>query len=142
MSPQVPGLFYVTKLQTTIPWWKMTQHFASKKVLRWVDHGVKVKFQKGLPFALKPSMPKFVHPQHVEFVIKDLLKVRHIGAYQDLAPGGEQFHSRSRVHTPPDKGNQCIVHVLYSVNETTVKSQTTYEDLRILKSVVRPMTGC
>jgi hypothetical protein len=71
-------------------------------------------------------------------VIKDLLKGRHIGAYQDLAPGGEQFLSRSRVHTPPGKGKQRIVHALCSLNEATVKRQTTYEDLRMLKSVVRP----
>jgi hypothetical protein len=37
-----------------------------------------------------------VDPQDVEFVIKDLLKGRHIGVYQDLTPGGEQFLSRSK----------------------------------------------
>ncbi len=42
------------------------------------------------------------------------------------------------VHTPPDKDNQCIVHVLCNLNEATVKRQTTYEDLRMLKSVVKP----
>ncbi len=54
MSPQVAGLFYSTKLQASIAWWKMLQHFAFKKVLRWVEHGVKVEFKKGLPFASKP----------------------------------------------------------------------------------------
>jgi hypothetical protein len=44
MAPQVPGLFYATKLQASIAWWKSPQHFASKKVLRWVEHGVKVEF--------------------------------------------------------------------------------------------------
>jgi hypothetical protein len=34
-----------------------------------------------------------------------------------------------KVHTPPDKGKQRIVHALCSLNEATVKSQTTYEDL-------------
>jgi hypothetical protein len=58
--------------------------------------------------------------------------------YQDLTPGGDQFLSRSRVHTPPGKGKQRIVHALSSLNEATAKCQTTYEDLRILKSVVRP----
>jgi hypothetical protein len=33
------------------------------------------------------------------------------------------------------KGKQRIVHALYSLNEATVKRQTTYEDLRMLKSV-------
>ena len=82
----------------------MPQHFASKKVLRRVEHGVKVEFSKGLPFAPKPSAPKFVDPTDVDFAIKDLLKDRRIGVYQDLALGGEQFLSRSRVHTPPVMG--------------------------------------
>jgi hypothetical protein len=138
MSPQVPGLFYSTKVQASITWWKMPQHFASKKVLRWVEHGVSVEFSKGLPFAPNPSAPKFVDPSDVDFAIKDLLKGRRIGAYQDLALRGEQFLSRSRVHTPPGKGKQHIVHALFSLNEATVKRQTTYEDLHMLKSVVRP----
>jgi hypothetical protein len=62
MSPQVSGLFYSCNLQTSIAWWKMPQHFTSKKVLRWVEHGVKVEFTKGLPFASKPSETKFVDP--------------------------------------------------------------------------------
>ncbi len=41
-------------------------------------------------------------------------------------------------YTPPDKGKQRIVHALCSLNEATVKRQTTYEDLRMLKSVVKP----
>jgi hypothetical protein len=74
----------------------------------------------------------------VDFAIQDLLKVRRIGAYQDLAPGGEHFLSRSRIHTLPGKGNRCIVHALCNLNEATVKRQTTYEDLHMLKSVVKP----
>jgi hypothetical protein len=62
----------------------------------------RVEIQKGLPFAPKPWEAKFVDPQDVEFAIKELFKGRHIGTYQDLAPGDEQFLSRSRVHTPPD----------------------------------------
>jgi hypothetical protein len=138
MAPQVPGLFYLCKLQTSIASWKMPQHFTSKKVLRWVEHGVKVEFKKGLPFAPKPSEPKFVDSQDVDFAIQVLLKGRLIGAYQDLAPGCDQFLSRSRVHTPPGKGKQRIVHALCSLNDGTAKRQTTYEDLRMLKSVVRP----
>jgi hypothetical protein len=91
MAPQVPGLFYSSKLQASIAWWKMPHNFASKKVLRWVEHGVKVEFKKGLPFAPKPSAPKFVDPEDVDFAIQDLLKGRRIGVYQDLAPGGDQF---------------------------------------------------
>jgi hypothetical protein len=56
MAPQVPGLFYSSKLQAKLAWWKMPQHFVSKTVLRWVEHGVKVEFKKGLlPFAPKPT---------------------------------------------------------------------------------------
>ena len=138
MAPQVPGLFYATKLQASLAWWKQPLNFASKKVVRYIEHGVKVEFKKGLPFAPKPSAPKFVDPQDVDFAIQDLIKGRRIGAYQDLAEGGEQFLSRSRVHTPPGKGKQRIVHTLCSLNEATVKHQTTYEDLRMLKSVVKP----
>jgi hypothetical protein len=84
MVSQVPGLFYSCKVQVSVAWWKMHQHFASKKALLWVEHGVKVEFKKGLPFAPKPSAPKFVDPQDVYFAIQDLLKGRRIGLYQDL----------------------------------------------------------
>jgi hypothetical protein len=33
-------LFYSTKLQASLTWWKTPQNFASKKVLRWIEHGV------------------------------------------------------------------------------------------------------
>jgi hypothetical protein len=78
----------------------MTQHSVYKKVFRSVEQGVKVKFQKGLTFEPKPSLPKFVDPQDVDF---------------------EMFLSRLRVHTPPGKGKQRIVYVLCSLNEATVK---------------------
>ena len=81
MAPRVPGLFYSTKLQASLAWWKQPQNFASKKVLRWIEHGVKVEFQKGLPFEPKLSAPKFVDPQDVDFAIQDLLKGRRIGSY-------------------------------------------------------------
>jgi hypothetical protein len=125
-----------------LAWWKFPHHFASKKEFRWVEHGAKVEFKKGLPFAPKPSAPKFVDPQDVDFTFQDLLKGRRIGAYHDLPPGGDQFLSRSRVHTPPGKGKQRIVHALCSLNEATVKRQTTYGDLRMLKSVVKPQDFC
>ena len=54
-----------------------------------------MEFKKDLAFPPKPSAPKFVDPQDVDFAIKDLLKGRRIGTYQDLAPGGEQFFSIS-----------------------------------------------
>ena len=81
MVPRVSGLFYSTNLQGRLTWWKQPQNFVSKKVIRWTEHGVKVEFQKGLPFAPKPSAPKFVDPQDVDFAIQDLLKGRRIGSY-------------------------------------------------------------
>jgi hypothetical protein len=63
----VSGLFYSTKLQAKLSWWRRPQHFASKKVVQWVEDGVKVEFKKGLPFAPKPSAPKFVDPTDVDF---------------------------------------------------------------------------
>jgi hypothetical protein len=55
-----------------------------------------------------------------------------------LQPATSSFLlSRSRVHTPPGKDKQRIVHALCSLNEATVKRQTTYEDLRMIKSVVK-----
>jgi hypothetical protein len=38
--------------------------------------------------------------------------------------------SRSRVHTPPDKGKQNIVHSLCSVNEAMVKRQSIESSFR------------
>jgi hypothetical protein len=94
---------------------------------------------KGSSLCAETLGAEFVDPSDVDFAIQDLLKDRRIGVYQDLAPGGEHFLSRSRAtsHTTPGKGKQRIVDVLCSLNEATVKCQTTYEDLRMLKSVVR-----
>ena len=39
------------------------------------------EFKKGLPFTPKPSAPKFVDPQDVDFAIQDLLKARRIDTY-------------------------------------------------------------
>jgi hypothetical protein len=77
--------------QASLAWWKQPLNFVSKKVVRYIEQGVKVEFKKGLPFPSKPSAPKFVDPQDVDFAIQDLLKGRRIGVYQDLAPGGEQL---------------------------------------------------
>jgi hypothetical protein len=62
MVPQMPDLFYNTKIQASLAWWKQPLNFASKKVVRYIECGVKVEFKKGLSFAPKPSAPKFVDP--------------------------------------------------------------------------------
>jgi hypothetical protein len=87
MAPQVPGLFYSTKLQVSITWWKNPHPLRLQESApmgrAWSQGGV----QERPYLSPEPSAPKFVDPQDVDFVIKDLLKGRHIGAYQDLAPG-------------------------------------------------------
>ena len=45
MDPRVSGLFYFTRLQANLVRWKIPHNFASNKVLRWIDHGVKVEFK-------------------------------------------------------------------------------------------------
>jgi hypothetical protein len=137
MAPRVPGLF-LDQTPVQFDMVETTAELPFQEGPSLDRTGVKVEFQKGLPFASKPSAPKFVDPQDVYFAIQDLLKDRRIGVYQELAPGDEHFLSRSRVHTPPGKGKQRIVHALCSLNEATVNRQTTYEDLHMLKSVVRP----
>jgi hypothetical protein len=47
MAPQVPGLFYSTKLQSSLAWWKQPLNFASKKVVHYIEQGVKGGVQKG-----------------------------------------------------------------------------------------------
>jgi hypothetical protein len=74
----------------------MPHNFASKKVLRWVEHGVKVEFKKGLPFAPKPSAPKFVDPTDVDFAIQDLLKGLGSGLIKTLP--------REATSSSPDQG--------------------------------------
>ena len=66
----------------------------------------------------------------MDFSIQDL-KDRRIGRVKTLLRGVSSY-------TPPDKDNHHIVNDLCSLNEATVKRQTTYEDLHMLKSVVRP----
>ena len=88
-------MFYSTKLQSSLDWWKLPQNYVPKKVFRWIEHGIKVEFKKGLPFEPKPSVSKFVDPQDVDFVIQDLLKGRRIGVYQDLTPGVDHFLSNT-----------------------------------------------
>ena len=43
--------------------------------------------------------PRFIDNKDIPFVLKDLMEGRRGGAYFDLAPGGHEYLSRSRVHT-------------------------------------------
>jgi hypothetical protein len=127
MAPQVPGLFYATKLQASLAWWKQPLNFASKKVVRYIEHGVKVEFKKGLPFAPKPSAPKFVDPQDVDFAIQDLLKGRRIGAYQET-------WRREASSFSPDQG-----FTLLRARESSASSMPSAASTR-LRSNVKPPT--
>ena len=44
---------YSTKLQSSLAWWKQPLNFASKKVLRYIEHRVKVEFKKAFPWRRK-----------------------------------------------------------------------------------------
>ena len=50
MTPRVSGMFYSTRLRISLVWWKFPHNFASNKLLRWIEYGVKMKFKKSLPF--------------------------------------------------------------------------------------------
>ena len=109
MAPSVSGVFYSTNLQASLAWWKSPDNFASKKVLHWIEHGVKVDFKKG--FLLRRSLRRrdlWMDPQVVDF---EHLKGRRIGAYEDLAQGGEQFLSRS--------SPTALLHLLQVTNQRT-----------------------
>ena len=70
-------------------------------------------------------------------MIQALLQGRQTGAHGDLAPGGHEFLSRSRVQTPQN-GKQRLVHALIPLNDATVKRRARYEDLRQLPSTLKP----
>ncbi len=139
MAPQVPGLFYATKLQTSIDWWKSPQHFASKKLLRWVEHGVKVEFKKGLQDLCAETFgAEICRPTSRRLCDQRSSQ----GQTHRSIPG-----PCSRRGTVPlqikgshSSGQGQAAHRACPLqpHEATVKSQTTYEDLRMLKSVVRP----
>jgi len=56
MSPQVPGLFYSTKLQASLAWWKQPLNFASKEVVRYIENR-SVLFPSALATIAEGSSP-------------------------------------------------------------------------------------
>ena len=63
MSLRMSVLFYWTKIQTRLFWWKTPQNFGSKKVLRWIEHGVKdnptvMVIQKWSKQSFQPHHPR------------------------------------------------------------------------------------
>jgi hypothetical protein len=98
---------------------------------------VKVNFLDKSALNPPPRPPKFIDPSDVQFVVQALLDGRKIGAYTDLAPGSQQYLSRSRVSTPLH-GKRRLVHALCPLNNATVKQPTRYETLKSLPNILKP----
>ena len=134
LAPRSSGTFFKSKTQAKAAWWALPQQSCPSEVLRWVTHGVKIDFAKKMePLHLAP---RFIPADKIPFVMKDQLKGYEAGAYVDLVPGGEQFLSRSRVHSTTSKDR--MVHALLDLNDCTVKKPCTYEQVKDLPSVLRP----
>ena len=88
-------------------------------------------------FKPPPHPSKFIDPSDIHFALQDLQDGRKIGAYTDLASGGQQYLSRSRVSTPLH-GKRRLVHVLCPLNNVTVKQPTRYETLKSLPDILQP----
>jgi hypothetical protein len=135
LAPSSPGLFYSTKLRARLAWWKDPVNFAPSRVIRYIEKGVTVEFDT--PMKPLRLAPRFIDDKDIPFVLKDLLEGRRGGAYCDLAPGGHEYLSRSRVHTV-GSGKQRFVHALCGLNEVTTKRPTKYDLLRDLHRVIKP----
>ncbi len=90
-----------------------------------------MEFKKDLAFTPKPSVPKFVDPQDVDF--------EKIFSRADTSDYTRTLFPETS-SSSPDQGFTLLRARTSSVslNEDTVTRQTTYEDLHMLKSVVRP----
>ena len=95
-APRSAGTFYRSKVQAALAWWQDPLQSTPSLVKRWLSEGVKVEF--AFPMRELRLAPRLVHPADVAFVLADQEKGRTRGAYVDLAPGGDRFLSRSRVH--------------------------------------------
>jgi hypothetical protein len=98
---------------------------------------VKVNFIDKSTFQPPPRPPRFIDPSDTLFAIQALQEGRKIGAYTDLATGGQQYLSRSRVSTPLH-GKKRLVHALCPLNNATVKQRTRYETLKCLPNILKP----
>ena len=125
LAPRSSGTFFKSRTQAKCAWWAMPQQCCPAEVLRWVTHGVKIDFAKKMePLHLAPRL---IPADKIPFVMKDQVKGYAAGAYVDLVPGGEQFLSRSRVHSTTSKDR--MVHALLDLNDCTVKKPCTYEQV-------------
>ena len=125
-------IFYSSKVRAGLDWWKMER--ASRAVINCVTHGYKLAFTSPpTPFRTAPLL---VAPEDVEFAIADLLKGDSLGAYQALLPGGENFLSRTRVHTVNAK--QRVVHNYRRINDVSIKQSCRYESVKDLPALLRP----
>ena len=136
-NPAHPGSFYSTKLRAKLAWWHHPSNNCPKRLLQLLQHGVKVNFIDKSTFNPPPRPPKFIDPRDTLFAIQALQDGRKIGAYTDLAAGGHQYLSRSRVSTPLH-GKRRLVHALCPLNTATVKRPTCYETLKSLPNILKP----
>jgi hypothetical protein len=137
LFPCPSGQFLQSKPRAALAWWTTSSINCHKTLLRIIQEGVKVEFIDKQSFHPVRKAPKFVKNSDVEFGIQALLQGRRTGTYGDLAPGGHEFLSRSRVQTPQN-GKQRLVHALIPLNDATVKRRARYEDLRHLPSTLKP----
>ena len=123
-------IFYSSKVRAGLDWWKMER--ASRAVINCVTHGYKLAFTSPpTPFRTAPLL---VAPEDVEFAIADLLKGDSLGTYQALLPGGENFLSRTSVHTVNAK--QRVVHNYRRINDVSIKQSCRYESVKDLPALL------
>ena len=132
MFPCPPGQFLQSKPRAALAWWTTSSINCPKTLLRIIQEGVKVEFIDKKSFHPVRKAPKFVQDSDVKFVIQALLQGRRTVAYGDLAPGGHEFLSRSRVQTPQN-GKQCLVHV--SSLSTTPQSRGDHDTKIFVRSL-------
>jgi hypothetical protein len=136
-NPAHPGNFYSTKLRAKLAWWLHPSNNCPTRLLQLLQHGVKVNFIDKSTFQPPPRPPRFIDPSDTLFAIQALQEGRKIGAYTDLATGGQQYLSRSRVSTPLH-GKKRLVHALCPLNNATVKQPSRYETLKSLPNILKP----
>jgi len=136
-TPTSSVFFYTIKVRTVLAWWNQPEKYAPTKVLQYLRHGVKIKFDRPIQ-PLKLATHLISESKDIDFVIKDLTKDRQCGAYVELVVGGASFLSRSRVYTPAS-GKQRMVHALCGLNVVTTKRPCKYELIHDLPVVFRPV---
>ena len=120
MAPQVPGLFYSTKLQSSLAWWKQPLNFDSKKVVRYIELESRWSSKRAFPM-LRNLQRRSFRPARRRFCDSRSAQGQTNWGLSRPGTGSRAVSLQvKRVHTPPGKGKQRIVHALCSLNEATV----------------------